>query len=206
MPATKKTDNHYLADKVALRIKHSCWPADNKPLRVLDCFGGKGVVWAAVGKTAGKDIERTAIDERIDLVQFHIHGDNARVICELNLTEYDVIDLDAYGIPAEQIDLVIKSGFRGVVFVTAIQTMHGGLPHKLMDDLCFPAAIKELAPSLVARRGWDYLKEWLCSKGVKAIVHRSKGRKHYFCFTLSGAAESEGGSGSLVEDTVVSPS
>lgn len=188
MPATKKTDNHYLADKVALRIRHSCWPADNKPLRVLDGFGGKGVVWAAVRKISGREIERTAIDERIDLVQFHIHGDNARVLCELNLTEYDVIDLDAYGIPAEQLEIVFKSGFSGVVFVTAIQTMQGGLPHKIMDDLGFPAAIKELAPSLVARRGWYYLKEWLCFKGVKTIVHRTKGRKHYFCFTISGVA------------------
>lgn len=190
MPATKKTDNHYLADKVMMRIKNSPWP-NNRPLKVLDCFGGKGAVWSSVKKISGKSVERTPIDKRIDLMQFHIHGDNSRILTELDLSDYDVIDLDAYGIPADQIDIVINSNFNGVVFVTAIQTMHGGLPHKIIDDLKFPESIKESAPSLVARRGWDYLKEWLFLMGVKKIIHRSKNRKHYFCFTVNDAAAHE---------------
>ena len=189
MAATKKTDNHYLADKVAMRIKHSSWPDDGRNLKVLDCFGGKGVVWGLVEKLSSRKVDRIAIDKRIDIMNFHIHGDNSRILAEIDLQEFDVIDLDAYGIPADQIDIVMSSGFKGVVFVTAIQTMHGGLPHKIIDDLKFPKSIKEQAPSLVARRGWEYLKEWLHFKGVTQITHRSKSRKHYFCFRINDAAE-----------------
>lgn len=188
MAATKKTDNHYLADKVAMRIKHSQWPVNGRNLRVLDCFGGKGIVWGLVEKLSYRKVDRVAIDKRIDIMNFHIHGDNSRILAEIDLSEFDVIDLDAYGIPADQIDIVMSSGFEGIVFVTAIQTMHGGLPHKIIDDLKFPKSIKEQAPSLVARRGWEYLKEWLFLKGVTEIIHRSKNRKHYFCFKVNDAA------------------
>lgn len=188
MAATKKTDNHFLADKIMMRIKHSSWPKNGRKLKVLDCFGGKGVVWGNVEKISGMMVDRIAIDKRIDIMQFHIHGENSRILTEIDLSEFDVIDLDAYGIPADQIDIVIASGFKGVVFVTAIQTMNGVLPHKIIDDLKFPKSIKESAQSLVARRGWEYLKEWLFLKGVTEIIHRSKNRKHYFCFKVNDAA------------------
>ena len=48
-----KTDNSHLADKVALRVKHSPWPQD-RPLRVLDAYGGRGLARAAVGRLAGR--------------------------------------------------------------------------------------------------------------------------------------------------------
>jgi hypothetical protein len=187
MPATKKTDNHFVADKVALRAKYSPWAADGSPLRVLDAFGGFGVCWAAVRRLTGRPVMRIAIDQRHDLMEFHNHGENIKVMSGMDLSAFDAIDLDAYGIPAAQLDIVFGSPFRGVVFVTAIQSMQGGLPNLICEQLGFPKAIQQKAPSLVARRGWEYFREWLAVRGVSRIVHRSWNRKHYLAFAVNGA-------------------
>jgi len=151
-------------------------------MKVLDCYGGLGVVWGAVEKATGKKVDRTAIDIRHDLRTFHLHGDNTKVMSGLNLQGYDVIDLDAYGIPYDQMREVFEQGYRGVVFVTAIQTVTGNIPKGLLVDIGFPPEITSKAVSIPARHGWSLVKEWLALKGVKKIVHRSKNRKHYFCF------------------------
>lgn len=186
MAGTKKTDNHYTGDKVALRINHSPWNHE-KTINILDCFGGRGVIWRAVQRKSGNLINRTAIDKRNDIIDFHLHGENSKVLLGLNLSQYDVIDLDAYGIPVEQIDILVDKKFKGTVFVTAIQTMHGMLPRKMLDDLGFPENISTKCPTLVGRRGWEYFKQWLALKGVSEVIHRSKQRKHYLCFKLNDA-------------------
>lgn len=188
MPGTdKKTDNHFTADKVKLRADWAPWPEDGSPLRVLDAFGGYGRCWSAVRRMTGRLVTRIAIDQRHDLVDFHNHGDNIKVMGGMSLTGFHVIDLDAYGIPAAQLDIVFRSDFRGVVFVTAIQSMHGQFPNLVVENLGFPAAIQKKAPSLVARRGWEYFREWLAVRGVSRIVHRSWNRKHYLAFGVNGA-------------------
>lgn len=183
---TLKTDNHFLADKARLRANHL--PEGKTEIRVLDVFGGKGIVWDAVERISGKKIVRTAIDKRTDLRTLHFHGDNSRILSELDLTNYDVIDLDAYGIPSEQLRIVFLSKFKGKVFVTAIQTMNGQMPTVIAHDLGFPERAIREASSLIARRGWQYLKEWLAMNGVKEIHHRSWGRKHYLMFEIADDA------------------
>ena len=189
MPGTnsKKTDNGYLSDKVRLRVDNSPWPSDSEtPLRVLDLFGGHGVVWGCVERITGKKVMRTAVDERHDLACFHVHGDNRKVMSGMDLSRYDVIDVDAYGIPADQLRDIFNRKFKGTVFFTAIQTMNGALPISMLVDLGFPRKITTKAPSLPARRGWKLVCQWLALQGVRTLVHRSdaKRRKHYACFHI----------------------
>lgn len=153
MPAqTKKTDNDFLADKVQLRVDHCPRPI-GRPARVLDCYGGKGVVWRLVEAKTSVKVERVAIDSRTDLSDFHLHGDNIKVMAGMDLTGFDVIDLDAYGIPAAQLVEVFESGFTGVVFATAIQTMQGIIPRIILDDLGFPDAVSKKSPLTAEQEG-----------------------------------------------------
>lgn len=177
----KKTDNHYLGDKVALRINKSPWQ-DKKPLKVLDCFGGKGIVWEAVKRKTGKLIERSAIDERLDLHSFHLHGDNVKILTGLDLQNFAVIDLDAYGLPYSQLKIIFDKNYKGTVFVTAIQTMNGIIPFGLLEEIGFSNEMIKKVPSLFAKRGFQYFLEYLALHGVKQITHRSKFRKHYLMF------------------------
>jgi hypothetical protein len=176
----KKTDNHFTADKAALRI--SAIQGIDRPM-VLDVFGGHGVVWSAVGRLTGKGVRRDAIDYRPDLGAPHYHGDNRKILPGIDLSKYDVVDLDAYGFPVDLIrHVVVDARFKGVVVVTAIQTMHGRLPLDLIHEVGLPPEIDEWCKTLAARDGWGLLKQWLASIGVREIVHRSSGRKHYFYF------------------------
>lgn len=201
MPGTKKTDNHYLADKVALRCKYSPW-LDDRPLRVLDVCGGHGVVWRCVMAETGRKIARHAIDKRTDLSEMHWHGDNLAVIQSVDVSDYDVVDIDAYGTPAEHLMLLSQRQFQGVVFVTMIQEIAGRMPSAVMSAIGLPMAAQTLAPSLIARRGWEYYCEFLSTIGVRSLVHRSKGRKHYAAMRLNGAALPANNLGSLVADMV----
>jgi hypothetical protein len=151
------------------------------------------LLWRAVERKNGKKVKRTAIDQRKDMLQLHLHGDNVKVMSGMDIKNFDVIDLDAYGIPYDQLKIVFDKKYIGTVFVTAIQTMTGGMPHGLLEEIGFSKDMITKAPSLFARRGFQYLLEWLALKGVKKIIHRSKARKHYFCFVINDAEELEEG-------------
>lgn len=176
-----QTDNSYLADKVALRMNHL--PSD--PVRVLDCYGGRGIVWAAVQKLTGRRIEVLPIDI-IDHGVFHLPGDNRSYLDSIDLGRFNVIDLDAYGIPYDQLASVFRRGFEGVVFVTFIQSVMGQVNHGLLRDMGFTALMIEKAPTTVCRRGWQHFLAWLALKGIEDLWHRSKHGKHYLAFELHG--------------------
>lgn len=97
-----QTDNTYLADKVMLRVGHL---PTNEPLRVLDCYGGKGLVWAGVKQVTKRKIMRLPIDIKKDM-GFALPGHNQIYLESLDLTRFDAIDLDAYGIPYDQLKQV----------------------------------------------------------------------------------------------------
>lgn len=175
-----KTDNSYLADKVGLRVNHL---PKAKVTTVLDCFAGNGRIWRAVKRRSKKDIRVLAMEKRE--IGFRLPGDNLAWLAEIDLSKFNVIDLDAYGVPYEQLSLLFERGYRGVVFVTFIQSMWGRMPNNLLLDIGFTEEMIEKAPSLCGIRGFQYIMEWLGMKGVETIYRRSHARKYYFCFMLS---------------------
>lgn len=179
MRPIEKKDNSYLADKIMLRAKY----LPEKPV-VLDCYGGMGKVWHGVESVIGKKIERLGVDKRPDLSDFHIHADNIDFLNSVDLSAFNVVDLDAYGIPARQIQTLYDRKYEGVVFVTFIQSMRGALPTVMMNGLSLGKLYKQ-APSVFTRHGWSLFKEWLQTLGVKKIVHRSRNRKHYVAFSFA---------------------
>lgn len=187
----KKRDNHFTGDKVALRLHHAPWP-DTRPLKVLDVYGGHGLIWRAIARKTGRTIDRISIDNRPDLLAFHAHGDSPTVMAGMALDGFDVIDIDGYGIPLQPLKQVVATHFRGMVFLTMIQTVKGIMPFALGQDLGFPDAVATKCPTMLGRRGFQYFKEWLALHGVTSIDHRSKNRKHYLAFRLNDAARHGG--------------
>lgn len=187
MAATKKTDNDHLADKVDMRLRYAPWPSSPRPLRVLDAFGGFGVCWRVVQRLSGRPIERAWIDERHDVIDFHLHGKNQKILPVLFLEEYDCIDLDAYGVPYEQLAIILARGWKGVVFATFIQSMYGKLPVKMITDLGYTQAMYAKAPTVITRRGIRLLLDWLARMGTTSVVVRASARKCYLAFGVNGA-------------------
>lgn len=104
------------AAKVALRLAVLPSPADRPP-RVLDCYAGDHDLWNAVREITPADV--THIDQhpthRTDL-----SGNNLRYLASLDLSKYDLIDLDAWGQPDHQVAVLAERGYRGVVVWTCI--------------------------------------------------------------------------------------
>ncbi len=182
MAQTTKTDNSYLADKVALRLKHLP-PGD---VSVLDCFAGRGLVWECVRRMSPQKITRLAIDRAA--TGFYLPGDNRSYLPILDLTAFNVIDLDAYGVPYEQLQQLFERQYHGRVFVTFIQSLYGQMPAGLLVDIGFSEPMIAKAPTLCSKRGWGLFCDWLALHGVRQIAHRSHGRKHYLAFSMGPCA------------------
>lgn len=179
MAQTKKTNNSYLGNKVELRVNN----LPDKPV-VLDCYGGARVIWNAVEARIGKPVKYVGIDKLDYGVGFYLDGDNMAYLRTMNLKPFNVIDLDAYGVPYAQLKALFERGFKGTVFVTFMQVSLGIIPYGILEDIGFTTEMIHKIPTLFFKRGWQYFLEWLALKGVRAITHRSHERKHYLVFTL----------------------
>lgn len=176
-----KTANSYLSDKVALRAGHL---PRKRNLYILDCYAGKGVIWKAVQELTGRHITTVPIDIKED-TGFRLPGDNRAYLDTIDLTPFDVVDLDAYGVPYEQLKILFAREYAGAVFVTFIQSMYGQMPLGLLEEVGFSKDMVKQIPTLFSKNAWGFFLEWLALRGVEKINVRSHNRKHYLYFNLA---------------------
>jgi hypothetical protein len=151
---------------------------------VLDCYAGEGLVWDAVEREIGRPVRRIGIDIHDWGAGFYLPGDNTRYLRTIDLTQFNIVDLDAYGVPYEQLRILIDRGFSGRVYATVIQTIVGEMPHGMLREIGFTDDMISACPTIFGKRGWQFFLEWLALSGVREIRHRSMGRKHYVAFDL----------------------
>jgi hypothetical protein len=181
MVQTKKTDNDRLAEKLHLRLKYT---PDERPIKVLDAFAATGKLWDKVKENRkGQKIDVTRIDTN-PRARGTLRGDNLKYLATLDLSIYDVIDLDAYGIPAEQLMILTDRGYSGRVFVTAIQSMHGCLPSCLLEAIGFSREMVKVCPSLFNTNGIEKINEFLGVIGVEKYFFYYGNRKLYCTFEM----------------------
>jgi hypothetical protein len=176
----KKTFNSYLADKVWLRARN----IPKGEVNVLDCFAGKGTIWRAVQLVTGREINTLPIDTTNSDGFFYLPGDNRSFLSIIDLSRFNVVDLDAYGIPYDQLKILFDRGYKGCVFVTFIQSLYGQMNMGLLSDLGFSEEMVKNIPTLFRKSGWSYFCEWLALHGVKTIRVRGHQRKHYLFFKM----------------------
>ena len=98
-----KTNNSYLAEKINLRLRHL---PNKKSIEVLDCFAGKSVIWNRIKSKSNYNINVIGIDK----IKYgnNLNGDNVKYLKGMDLKRFDLIDLDAYGIPFKQLEIIFK--------------------------------------------------------------------------------------------------
>lgn len=174
-----KTNNSFFREKVDLRLEGL---DKDKIINVLECYAGEGCIWDEIIKQ-GYQIQITRI-EKVYTSKVVLKGDNLKWLASLDLTKYDIVDLDAYGVPFAQLELLFERKFEGKVFVTFIQTMMGGLPHGLLKINGITENMVKKVPTLVSKPAFSFMKEYLAKRGVKSIDFIKKDRKIYFSFCL----------------------
>ncbi len=109
------TDNTDIADKVHLR---NMFLPDKEVISVLDAFTSNGLIWNALAKmNPGRTFEIARIDREKNKKGFYVRGENMRFLRSTDLNVYDVIDLDHYGVPFYQLEILFGCEFTSPVSV-----------------------------------------------------------------------------------------
>ena len=175
-----QTDNSFLDAKVQLRAETL---PDQDTLHVLDAYSGQGTIWKQIKATSAKKIQITRIDTE-DVKGVYLKGDNLKYLNSIDLTKYDIVDLDAYGIPYKQLQALFNRGFKGTIYITFIQTLYGQLNKGLLNAIGYTDEMIDKIPTLFNKEGFKKFKQYLATKGIREMKHISIDNKHYISITL----------------------
>lgn len=130
------TDNDHVPSKVALRLQAIDMLGQPREIRVLDAFHGHGRLWKLVEDQLpeGWSIRMYRSDKEARRAGT-LKIDNARLLESLDLSGFDLIDLDAYGWPTSQIRSVATRGPKVPVLSTRISRALGSVPKVVLADL-----------------------------------------------------------------------
>jgi len=183
--ATIKTNNDPSAyeKKIQLRL-NSLERVNGGSARVLECFGGEGLLWNEVKKRSDKNIQVFSIDQK-DYRKFQYKGDSLKVLPSLDLSRFQIIDLDSYGIPFSHMEVLFRKRYTGIVHITCIQSGMGNLPNGLLESVGYTQGMMKKCRTLLSKDGGGKFKSWLANNGVKKIECLTLERKNYFWFELS---------------------
>lgn len=152
-------------------------------IKVLELFGGEGVLWNEVKKLTGKDILILGIDKN-KYKRVQLQGDNLKFIDSLNLQEFDVIDADAWGSPFYQVEKIFSKNYKGIVHCTFIQTMMGVLSKEMLLRLGYTETMLSKIKSVFNKNGVEKFKNYLAQNGVTEINIVTDNKKNYLYFNL----------------------
>jgi hypothetical protein len=178
------TDSTDFLNKVAIR-RNNLPP--QKELLVLDAFSGDGKIWDAVKKQTDKKITILRIEKERSK-GIYLMGDNIKFLKGMDLEKFDVIDLDAYGIPFEQLEIIfnkLKGNKKSIlIFVTFVQMGYGRLPKKMLYELGYTKKMIDKIQAIFYKNGLEKFYNYLTLKGICDIIYREKNRKYYLCFSI----------------------
>ncbi|MAF43020.1 MAG: hypothetical protein CMI54_02450 [Parcubacteria group bacterium] len=161
-----QTDNSFFQDKIEIRMKVL---PDKDHIKVLDCYSGKGLIWDEIKNKSNQKIDVMRIEMKRQGSGVYLRGDNLKFIGALQLDVFDVIDLDAYGMPYEQLQLIFKKGYKGVICMTFGHVAYNQLPFDFLKDLGYSKKMIRKCPTLFCFNGQEKFLDWLALKGVKNV-------------------------------------
>lgn len=101
----------------------------------------------------------------------------------LDLSAFDVIDLDAYGIPFGQLEILFTRHYHGKVFVTFIQNVYGMLPLDFLQMLGYSHIMVLKCPTLFTRNGFQKFCDYLALHSIEILYFYEVAKKYYGVFS-----------------------
>lgn len=177
--SSQQTDNDAdgFSYKVSLRLE-----SVKKDVTVLDCFSGHGTVWSGVKEYSTKKIKTLQIDTRSDKSGVYLKGNNIKFLKTIDLSKFDIVDLDAYGVPFPQLEILFDRKYKGIIHCTFIQSNQGRLNHMLLNELGYSNEMIKKCPTLFSKNGFEKFCKYLRKRGISKINFLSLKNKHYLYF------------------------
>lgn len=178
---TNKKTSSNINDKIAIRREAV---KGLKEIKVLDCFHAKGELWNRMTSYRTiNDLLGIEKNKHLKSVNKVVYGNNLQVMSKIDIDHYNVIDLDAYGSPLEQMEIVFKRAKKPkIVIYTFCFSGLSGIPNIMVVD----KRITERCKTILNSYFDDMFSYYLHRHGVKEykeIVYVSRGmRKHYGYF------------------------
>lgn len=182
VPIKTNNDPHNYEAKIKLRIQSL--PLEKDVIYVLDAFAGEGKLWKEVIKRSGRNIKILSIDKN-SYKQKSLKGDNLKFLLSLPLEKYDIIDLDAWGSPSDQLKILKQKKYKGIVHCTFIQTMFGGINKDVLISYGYSEAMIKKTKTIFNKNGLDKILQY-CSYlfDVNEFFIYSNKKKNYFYFVI----------------------
>jgi len=180
----RRIDNSFLDLKI--KIRQNNLPQNN--VFVLDAFHGEGKIWEEIKKTRA-DIKIIGIEKINKKGGNSIYGDNLKLLDIMDLSKYNVIDLDCYGIPFKQLEKIFKNKTiqkKTIIFYTFIQSIYGCVDKKLLECYGINDYIYNKCPSICFKKGRDAFYYYLNLNKINEVNEITKQNKTYGCFRIQG--------------------
>lgn len=176
-----KTDNKSIYDKIFIR-KQAIQGLEQ--VKVLDLFAGRNVLWNNIPTQYyfGVDTEK---GKGKNLV-----ADSHIVFDALDLSEFNVIDVDSYGISFDIYKKILQRNDlqNGTVIIyTAITNEFTRIRNEAKLEFGFDSFYNK-APSLFNARAIDFFYEMLANYGIREVNYyeiRDHFKKHYGYFKVN---------------------
>ena len=175
-----KTDNHSIPDKLFLRRKAT---EGLEQLNILDLYAGNNILWNNFDRARYYGIEI------VPGKGCNLTADCHRIISSLDLSGFNVIDCDSYGIPFDVVQQIFENPTLApgtVIVYTAISNKMSSVSRRCLDMFGLTELSRQsrtLVNGLAINLFYAALERW----GVD-VVHRytlkSTYTKHYGYFVV----------------------
>jgi hypothetical protein len=185
--ATKtNNDPKWISRKIELRLLSLPQKQD---IRVLDAFGGEGVLWKSVKDLSKLNIKILGIDKK-EYSSKQLKGDNLKFLSSMDLSQFDIIDLDAYGSPFEQLNILYKRKYSGIVHCTYITQGLGGIPDIIFEKSNIPKKMHEKCHTIFRKLNHKMVFNYLHFIGITKVngyfgIKSTGMEKNYFYFFMN---------------------
>lgn len=173
-----KTDNKSIPNKIFIRKK----AIENlKVINVMDLFAGRNVLWNNIKTDKYFGIDIVANKGK------NLNIDTRKVFDSLDLSKYNVIDCDSYGISFDLYKKILtrKDVQKGTIIIyTAITNEFTKIQNVIKEEFNFKNFYNK-APSLFNARAIEFFYEFLAKYGISEVYYysiRDNFLKHYGYF------------------------
>lgn len=180
----QQTDNSFLQNKIKLRLE-VINKIEKNTINILECFAGNNILYSYIQNKTKKKLNILSI-EKINKKGNNIYGDNKKILPNLDLSFYDIIDADAYGNSFYLLDVILKNkSFKETWFIyTFISCMGKGLNKEILLSNNITEAMIKKCPMLFEKKKILFYRNFLYQKRVDFLYEKEYNNKRYGYFKL----------------------